>query len=91
MASVEQVILSHGHYDHSCGLMEALKLTGPIDLYLHPESLNSRYNRNSRDPARCHPMNVFGVTFTSASFHANTRESSTSINFDTLSKRRGAT
>lgn len=49
MASVEQLILSHGHYDHSGGLMEALKLTGPVDLYFHPEVFNAKYNRNGRD------------------------------------------
>ncbi len=49
------------------------------------------HRQNSRKPARCQPINVFGVTFTKASFHANTLESSTSINRDTLSKRRGLT
>ena len=45
---VEQVILSHGHYDHAGGLLEALELTGPVDLYLHPLALQAKYNRNGR-------------------------------------------
>lgn len=49
MTSVEQIILSHGHYDHSGGLMDALKLTGPVDLYLHPEAFKAKFNRNGRD------------------------------------------
>lgn len=49
MASVEQIILSHGHYDHSGGLMAALELTGPVDLYLHPDAPSPKYNRNGRE------------------------------------------
>lgn len=49
MASVEQIILSHGHYDHSGGLMAALELAGPVDLYLHPDALSPKYNRNGRE------------------------------------------
>lgn len=49
MASVEGIILSHGHYDHASGLMEALELTGPVVLYLHPEALEAKFNRNGRE------------------------------------------
>ncbi len=49
MASVEQIILSHGHYDHSGGLMAALELTGPVDLYLHPDALSPKYNLHGRE------------------------------------------
>jgi len=45
---VESIILSHGHYDHTGGLLTALELTGPVDLYLHPEALSPKYNRNGR-------------------------------------------
>ena len=48
MASVEHIILNHGHYDHSGGLVDALRMTDPVDLYLHPEALNAKYNRNGR-------------------------------------------
>ncbi len=49
MASVEGIILSHGHYDHSGGLMDVLQLTGPVDLYLHPDALKAKFNRNGRE------------------------------------------
>lgn len=49
MDSVESIVLSHGHCDHAGGLFEALKLTGPIDLYLHPQALQVKYNRNGRE------------------------------------------
>jgi len=46
---VESIILSHGHYDHAGGLVAALEMTGPVDLYLHPAALTSKFNRNGRD------------------------------------------
>ncbi|MCP3848788.1 MAG: MBL fold metallo-hydrolase [Gammaproteobacteria bacterium] len=46
--SIESIILSHGHYDHIGGLTEALDMTGPINLYLHPEALGTKFNQNGR-------------------------------------------
>lgn len=48
LAQVEAIALSHGHYDHSGGLLTALELTGAVDLYLHPAALRPRYNRQGR-------------------------------------------
>ena len=47
----------------------------------------------SESCTRCHPhpMKVFGLPFTKASFHANPYESSTDINLERLSKRSGLT
>ncbi|MBK1723882.1 MBL fold metallo-hydrolase [Thiocystis violacea] len=45
LARVEAIALSHGHYDHAGGLMEALAVTGPVDLYLHPRAMQPKYNR----------------------------------------------
>ncbi len=47
--SIQSIVLSHGHYDHMGGLEEALDLTGAINLYLHPQALGSKFNRNGRD------------------------------------------
>ncbi|EXJ16174.1 MBL fold metallo-hydrolase [Imhoffiella purpurea] len=46
---VDSIVLSHGHYDHSGGLLDALDMTGAVDLYLHPEALAPKYNRNGRE------------------------------------------
>ncbi len=48
LARVESIILSHGHYDHAGGLLTALDLTGAVDLYLHPDALAPKYNRDGR-------------------------------------------
>jgi len=47
--SIESIVLSHGHYDHMGGLTEALDMTGPVDLYLHPEALGSKFNKHGRN------------------------------------------
>ena len=47
--SIESIVLSHGHYDHMGGLAEALDMTGPVDLYLHPDALGSKFNRDGRN------------------------------------------
>jgi 7,8-dihydropterin-6-yl-methyl-4-(beta-D-ribofuranosyl)aminobenzene 5'-phosphate synthase len=46
---VTAVALSHGHYDHTGGLDTVIECTGgAIDLYLHPEALASKFNRDGR-------------------------------------------
>jgi 7,8-dihydropterin-6-yl-methyl-4-(beta-D-ribofuranosyl)aminobenzene 5'-phosphate synthase len=45
---VSAIALSHGHYDHSGGLVCALEMTGPVDLYLHPAALTWKFNREGR-------------------------------------------
>lgn len=48
METVEAIILSHGHYDHAGGLVSALEMTGPADVYFHPQALKEKFNRNGR-------------------------------------------
>ncbi len=49
MESVDAIILSHGHYDHAGGLVDALEMTGPAEIYLHPRALTAKFNRNGRE------------------------------------------
>ena len=39
------IALSHGHYDHTGGLFNLLKSTGPVPVYAHPDVFSSRYTR----------------------------------------------
>jgi 7,8-dihydropterin-6-yl-methyl-4-(beta-D-ribofuranosyl)aminobenzene 5'-phosphate synthase len=42
LASVQAVAISHGHYDHTGGLPQVLKQTGPVPVFGHPGIFASR-------------------------------------------------
>ncbi len=37
LSGVRTILLSHGHYDHTGGLKNVLDVTGPINVYAHPD------------------------------------------------------
>ena len=43
LTNVSAVVLSHGHYDHTGGLRDFLKLHGPVDVYAHSDVFSERY------------------------------------------------
>ncbi|QWV93112.1 MBL fold metallo-hydrolase [Geomonas oryzisoli] len=43
LKSVDQVVLSHGHYDHAGGLWPLLQAAGPKRVLAHPEIFTRRY------------------------------------------------
>jgi len=43
LSGVNDVVLSHGHYDHTGGLAELLKAGGERDIYAHPGIFVARY------------------------------------------------
>ena len=42
LRSINAVMISHGHYDHTGGLPEVLKLTGKVNVYGHPDIFSER-------------------------------------------------
>lgn len=40
---IDRVVLSHGHYDHTGGLIEFLKERGKVPVYAHPEIFSGHY------------------------------------------------
>ena len=58
LTSIESIILSHGHYDHTGGLKSVLKTTGKKKIHAHPGIFAERYwNINNKT----HPI---GLPFT---------------------------
>jgi 7,8-dihydropterin-6-yl-methyl-4-(beta-D-ribofuranosyl)aminobenzene 5'-phosphate synthase len=43
LSKINAILLSHGHYDHTGGLPEVLRQTGPIDVFAHPGIFADRY------------------------------------------------
>jgi 7,8-dihydropterin-6-yl-methyl-4-(beta-D-ribofuranosyl)aminobenzene 5'-phosphate synthase len=42
LKSIRKIFLSHGHYDHTGGLSEVLKLKGKVDVHAHPHVFSDR-------------------------------------------------
>lgn len=42
LRSINAVMISHGHYDHTGGLPEVLKLKGEVNVYGHPDIFSKR-------------------------------------------------
>lgn len=40
---LDGIVISHGHYDHTTGLPDALAAVGGVDVYLHPDAFIDRY------------------------------------------------
>jgi 7,8-dihydropterin-6-yl-methyl-4-(beta-D-ribofuranosyl)aminobenzene 5'-phosphate synthase len=43
LSSIKFLYLSHGHYDHTGGLVDLLKIKSPLDIYAHPDIFLERY------------------------------------------------
>jgi len=42
--SITNIVLSHGHYDHTGGLKALIELIGPRPIYGHPDIFNQRFS-----------------------------------------------
>jgi len=45
MESITKIVLSHGHCDHTGGLREVLRRTGPVEVIAHPDVFQSKWIR----------------------------------------------
>jgi len=51
-SSVDLIVLSHGHYDHTGGLYEVLKRAGKKEIIAHPDVWARKYGRMGNTPMR---------------------------------------
>ncbi len=56
LSLVSQVVLSHGHYDHTGGLKPLLEECGPKQVYAHPSVFNPRFRVKGN--GECYPISL---------------------------------
>ena len=47
LSSIESIMISHGHYDHTGGLPAVLKIKGAVDIFAHPDMFAERIWSNN--------------------------------------------
>lgn len=52
LSHIDTIVLSHGHYDHTGGLADALRGNRPTAIYAHPEALKPKFARNQDGTSR---------------------------------------
>ncbi|MFO7973861.1 MAG: MBL fold metallo-hydrolase [Candidatus Hydrogenedentota bacterium] len=52
LETADAIVLSHGHYDHTGGLADALDVANPPAVFLHPAALAPKYTKRADGSAR---------------------------------------
>ena len=60
LSSIDKIILSHGHIDHTGGLANILQFTGKKDVVLHPAAWESKYTKRPDEDEAA----IIGINFT---------------------------
>lgn len=50
LGSLDALVLSHGHYDHTGGIPEVLRQNPNLRIFAHPDLFNPRYSRREAPP-----------------------------------------
>jgi 7,8-dihydropterin-6-yl-methyl-4-(beta-D-ribofuranosyl)aminobenzene 5'-phosphate synthase len=75
LSAVDRIVLSHGHYDHTGGLLEVLRIAGQKEVIAHPDIWGRKYGRMEGGPERYVgiPFIREGLEVMGASFHLSTK------------------
>jgi 7,8-dihydropterin-6-yl-methyl-4-(beta-D-ribofuranosyl)aminobenzene 5'-phosphate synthase len=52
LGQTDAIVISHGHYDHTGGLLRALARSGKAVVYIHPLAFQSKYSRRGKTRSR---------------------------------------
>ena len=52
LSTIDCIVLSHGHADHTGGLREVLKIKGEVEVIAHPDIWAAKYAQRAQQPAR---------------------------------------
>ncbi|MFC1874010.1 MBL fold metallo-hydrolase [Chloroflexota bacterium] len=52
LATIDCIVISHGHLDHTGGLREVLRIRGEVDVIAHPDIFSAKYSRRDQQPLR---------------------------------------
>ncbi|HEY41276.1 MAG TPA: MBL fold metallo-hydrolase [Dehalococcoidia bacterium] len=52
LSTIDRIVLSHGHADHTGGLCEVLRLTGAVEIIAHPDIWVDKFTRRSEGNER---------------------------------------
>jgi 7,8-dihydropterin-6-yl-methyl-4-(beta-D-ribofuranosyl)aminobenzene 5'-phosphate synthase len=82
LSTVDRIVLSHGHYDHTGGLRDVLMRAGKKQVIAHPDIWGSKYGRMEGGPERYAgiPFTREGLESLGASFNLSTEPVKLSAN-----------
>jgi len=49
LATIDRIVLSHGHADHTGGLRDVLKMRGEVEIIAHPDIWDAKYVQRSQN------------------------------------------
>ena len=52
LSTIDRIVLSHGHADHTGGLQEVLKIKGEVEVIAHPDMWAAKYVRRDQERVR---------------------------------------
>jgi 7,8-dihydropterin-6-yl-methyl-4-(beta-D-ribofuranosyl)aminobenzene 5'-phosphate synthase len=59
LATIDRIVLSHGHVDHTGGLREILKIKGEVEVIAHPDIWTAKYSKRNEEGTK-----HIGIPFT---------------------------